>query len=185
MKVLQPICQEIWKTQKWPQEWKSSVLLPIPKKHNAKECSNYRTIALNSHISKVMLNILQARLEQYANCGLPDVQAGFRKGKGTRYLFDNMGWIIGKEKEFQKNIYFCFIDHAKAFDYVNHSKLWKILQEIGIAVHLTCFLRNLCEGQDAKLELDMEQWTGSKLEKEHVKAVYCHPVYLTYMQSTS
>ena len=96
-----------------------------------------------------------------------------------------MGWIIGKEKEFQKNIYFCFIDHAKAFDCVNHSKLWKILQEIGIAAHLTRFLRNLCEGQDAKLELDMEQWTGSKLEKEHVKAVYCHPAYLTYMQSTS
>ena len=119
------------------------------------------------------------------NYELPDVQAGFRKYRGTRDQFANIHWIIGKEKELQKIFYFCFIDYAKAFDCVNHNKLWKILQESGIAAHLTCLLRNLCEGQYAKLELDMEQQTSSKLGKEHVKAVYCHPAYLTYMQSTS
>ena len=100
--------------------------IPIPKKGNAKECSNYRTIALISHTSKVMLKILQARLQQYVNCEIPDVQASFRKGKGTRDQIANICWIIEKTKEFQRNIYFCFDDYAKAFDCVNHNKLWKI-----------------------------------------------------------
>ena len=116
------------------------------------------------------------------NCELPDVQAGFRKGRGTRDQIANIRWIIKKAREFQKNI--CFIDDAKAFDCVDHNKLWKILKEMGLADHLTCLLRNLYAGQEAKLELDMEQ-TGSKLRKEYVKAVYCHHAYLTYMQSTS
>ena len=98
------------------QDWKRSVLIPVPKKGNAKECSNYRTIALILHASKVMLKILQARLQQYVNHELPDVQAGFRKGKGTRDQIANIRWIMGKTREFQKNIYFCFIDYAKAFD---------------------------------------------------------------------
>ena len=101
----------------------SSVIIPIPKKGNAKECSNYRTIALISHPSKVMLKILQARLQQYMNCELPDVQAGFRKGRGTRDQTANIHWIMEKAREFQKNIYFCFIDYAKAFDCVDHNKL--------------------------------------------------------------
>jgi len=101
-------------------------------KGNAKECSNYRTIALISHASKVMLKILQARLQQYVNHELPDVQAGFRKGRGTRDEIANVRWIIEKAREFQKNIYFCFIDYAKAFDYVDHNKLWKILKEMGM-----------------------------------------------------
>ena len=144
VKVLHSICQQIWKTQQWLQDWKRSVFIPIPKKGNAKECSNYCTIALISHSSKVMLKILQARLQQYVNCELPDVQAGFRKGRGTRDQIANICWIIEKSKEFEKNIYFCFIDYAKAFDYVHHNKLWKILQEIGIPDHhLTCLLRNL------------------------------------------
>ena len=114
VKVLHSICQQIWKTQLWPQDWKRSVFIPIPKKGNAKECSNYHTIALISHGSKGMLKILQARLQQYVNRELPVVQAGFRKGRGTRDQIANINWIMGKAREFQKNIYFCFIDYAKA-----------------------------------------------------------------------
>ena len=113
----------------------------IPKKGNAKECSNYHTIALISHASKVMLKILQARLQQSVNCELPDVQVGFRKDRGTRDQIANVRWIIKKKREFQKNIYFCFIDYAKAFDCVDHKKLWKILKEMGIPDHLTCLLK--------------------------------------------
>ena len=122
VKVLHSICQQIWKTQQWPQDWKRSVFIPIPKKGNAKECSKYRTIALISHTSKVMLKILQARLQQYVNCELPDVQTGFRKGRGTRDQIANIRWIIEKAREFQKNICFYFIDYAKAFDSVDHKK---------------------------------------------------------------
>ena len=111
-------CQQTWKTQQWPQALKRSVFIPIPKKGNAKECSNYPTIALISHSSKVVLKILQARLQQYVNHEIPDVQAGFRKGRGTRDQIANIYWIIKKSREFQKNMYFCFIDSAKAFDCV-------------------------------------------------------------------
>ena len=149
MKVLHSICQQIWKTQQWPQDQKRSVFIPIPKKGNPKECSNYRTIALISHTSKVMLKILQARLQQYVNCGLPDVQARFRKGRGTRDQIVNIRWIIKKARQFQKNIYFYFIDYATAFDCVGHNKLWKFLKEIGIPDHLTCLLRNLYARQEA------------------------------------
>ena len=114
MRVLHSICQQIWKTQQWPQDWKRSDFIPIPKKGNAKECSNYCTIALISHASKVMLKILQARLQHE----LPDVQAGFRKGRGTRDQIVNICWIIKKAREFQKNIYFCFIDYTKAFVWI-------------------------------------------------------------------
>ena len=137
-----------------------------------------------SHASKVMLKILQARLQQYMNCEFPDVQGCFRKGRGTRDQIANIPWIIKKAREFHKNIYFCFIDYAKAFDYLDHNKLWKILKEMGIPDHLTCLLRNMMQVRKQQLELDMEQQTGSKLEKEYVKALYCHSAYLTYMQST-
>ena len=140
-KVLHSICEQTWKTQQWPQDWKRSVFIPIPKKDNAKECSNYCTIALISHASKVTLKILQTRLQQYMNHELPDVQAGFRKGRGTRDQIANIHWIIEKAREFQKNIYFCFLDYAKAFDCVDHNKLWKILKEMGIPDHLTCLKR--------------------------------------------
>ena len=122
VKVLHSICQQIWKTQQWPQDWERSVFTQIPKKGNAKECSNHLTVALISHASKVMLKILQARLQQYVNCEIPDVQAGFRKGRGTRDQIVNICWKIEKG-EFQKNIYFSFIDYAKAFDCVDHNKL--------------------------------------------------------------
>ena len=129
VKVLHSICQQIWRTQKWPQDWKRSVFIPIPKKGNPKECSNYCTIALIPHASKVMLKILQAQLQQYVNReNIPDVQVVFRKGRGTRDQIANIHWIIEKASEFQKNIYFCFIDYAKAFDCVDHNKLWKILK---------------------------------------------------------
>ena len=127
VKVLHSVCQQIWKTQQWPQDWKRSVFISIPKKGNAKECLNYCTIAHISHASEGMLKILQARLQQYVNHELPDVQAGFRKGRGTREQISNICWIIEKAREFQKNICFCFIDNAKAFDCVDHNKLWKIL----------------------------------------------------------
>ena len=132
-----------------PQDWKRSIFIPVPKKGNAEECSNYCTIILLSHTSKVMLKILQARLQQYVNCELPDVQTGFRKGRGTKDQIANIRWIIKKAREFQKNICVCFIDYAKAFDCVDHKKLWKILKEMGVPDHLTCFLRNLYEGQEA------------------------------------
>ena len=115
MKVLHSICQQIWKTQQWPQDWKRLAFIPIPKKDNAKECSNYCTIALISHASTEILKILQVRLQQYGNRALPDVQAGFRKGRGTRDQTANICWIIEKAREFQKNIYFFFIDYAKVF----------------------------------------------------------------------
>ena len=149
VKVLLSICQHIWKTQQWPQDWKRSGFIPIPKKGNAKECSNYCTIALISQASKVMLKILQAKLQQYVNRELPDVQAGFRKGRGTRDQMANICWIMEKARESQKNIYFCFIDYVKAFDCVDHNKLWKILKEMGIPDHLTWLLRNLYVGQKA------------------------------------
>ena len=175
VKMLHSICQQIWKTQQWPQDWKWSVFLPIPKKDDAKECSNYCTIALISHASKIMLKILHARLQQYMNSELPDGQAGFRKGRGTRDQIANIHWSIKKAREFQKNIYFCFVDYTKDFDCVDHNKLWKILQEMGILDHLTCLLRNLYAGQEATIRTGI----GSKLGKEYVKVVFCHPAYLT------
>ena len=147
--MLHSICQQIWKTQQWPQDWKKSVFIPVPKKGNPKEWSNYCTIALISHVSKVMLKILQARLQQYVNRELPDVQAGFRTGRGTRYQIANIRWIIKKARKFQKNIYFCFTDYTEAFNCVDHNKLCKILKEMGIPDHVTCLLRNLYAGKEA------------------------------------
>ena len=149
LKVLHSICQQIWKTQQWSQDWKRSVFIPIPKKGNAKECSNYRTIALFSHASKVMLKILQARFQQYVNHKLPDVQASFRKGRGTRDQIANIRWVIEKARESQKSICFCFIDYSKDFDFVDHNKRWKTLKEMRRPHHLTCFLINLYTGQEA------------------------------------
>ena len=143
VKVLHSVWQQIWKTQQWPQDWKRSVFIPIPKKGNAKECSDYRTIALISHTSKVMLKILQARLQQYVNFELPDIQAGFRKAE------DKLPTSAGSSKKQESSVKTsvdCFIDY-KAFDCVD-SKLWKILKEMRIPDHLTCLLRNLYAGQE-------------------------------------
>ena len=128
VKVLHSICQQVWKTQQWSQDWKRSVFIPIPKKVNIKESSNYHTVAVISHASKVMLKILQARLQQYVNRELPDVQAEFRKGREARDKIASIHWIIKKAAELQKNIYFCFIDYAKAFDCMDHNKRGKFLK---------------------------------------------------------
>ena len=149
--------------------------LPFPSP--GEECSNYRTIALILHASKVILKILQARLQQYVNRELQDVQAGFRKDRGTRDQIANICWIIEKVREFQKNTYFCFIGYAKAFDCVDHSRLWKILKEKGTPDHLISLLRNLYAGQEEHLELDMEQHISSKSRKEYIKAAYCQLAY--------
>ena len=167
MKVLHSICQQIWKTQQWPQDWKRSVFILVSKEGNAKECSKYHTIVLTSHASKVMLKILQARLQKHMNCELPDVQAGFRKGRGSSIcvalnteeseIKSPISVGSSKKQEFQKNIYFCFIDYAKAFDCVDHNKLWKILKGMGIPDHLTCLLRNLYASQEAKVRTEHEK----------------------------
>ena len=128
-----------------------------------------------------MLKILQARLQQYMNQELPDAHAGFQRGRGTRNQIANIRWIMEKAREFQKNIYFCFIDYTKAFDCVDHNKLWKILQERGKPDHLTCLQETCMQVRKQQLELDMEQQIGSKSGK----AEYCHPDYITYMQNTS
>ena len=141
--MLHSIYHQIWNTQRWPQDWKRLVFIPVPKKGNARECSNFHTIALISQASKVMLKILQAKFQQNVNRELPDVQTGFRKGRGTRYQITN---ITEKARKFQgkkEHMYFCFIDYDKGFDYVDHKKLWKILKEMGIPSHLTCPLRKL------------------------------------------
>ena len=149
MKVLHSICQQIWKTQQWPQDWKMSVFIPIPKKGNAKECSNYRTIALISHASKVMLaRLLQARLQQYMTHELSDVQAGFRKGRGTRDQITNIHWIIKKARVPEKTSTSALLTTSKPLT-VWITKNWKILKEMGLSDHLTCLLRNLYAGQEA------------------------------------
>ena len=156
-----------------PQDWKRSVFILIPKKGNAKEHSNYHTTALISHTSKVMLKIFQARLRQYMNWQLSDVQRRFRNSRGTRDQTANICSIIEKAREFQENIYFCFIDYTKAFDCVDHNKIWKILKETG-----TLDSWEICmQVKKQQLELNMEQWTSSKLGKEYIKAVHCHPAY--------
>ena len=146
-------------------DWKRSVFIPIPKKGNAKQCSNDHTTAHILHASKVMLKILQAKLQQYMNYELPDVQAEFRKGRGTRDQIANIHWIMEKAREFQKNICFCFIDYAKAFDCVDHNKMWKILKEMGIPDHLMCLLRNLYAGQEASVRTRHGTSDWFKIEK--------------------
>ena len=141
-------------------------------------------IALISHTGKVMLKILQVRFQQYVNCELPDVQAGFRKGRGAKDQIDNICWIIKKAREFHKNIYFCFIDYTKAFDCVGHNKLWKIFKEMGIPDHLTYLLRNPDVDQEATVRTGHGTIEWLQIRKGDIKAEYCHPAYLTYMQST-
>ena len=158
-----------------------------PKEMQCQRMFRLPHIALILHASKVIFKIQKVRLQQYVNHELPDVQSGFRKSRGTRGQIVNIHWIIEKAREFQKKkpIYFSFIDYPKAFNCADHNKLWKILKEMGMPDYLTCLLRNLYVGKKQQLEPDMEQWTGSKLGKEDIKAVYCHPAYLTYMQITS
>ena len=185
MKVLHSIRQQIWKTQQWPQDWKSSVFIPTSKKGNAKECSNYHTIALITHASKVMLKILQARLQQYMNCEIPDVQAGFRKSRGTRDEKAKIHWIMEKAREFQKkktsiSTLLTMSKPLTVWITINYGKFEK---EMGIPDHLTCLLINLYAGQEATATTV----NGTTDWLQIGKGVHqgCHPAYLTYMQSTS
>ena len=173
------MCQQIWKTQQWPQDWKRSVFIPNSKKGNAKECSNYHTVALISHTSKAILKI-QVRFQQYMNWEFPYEQAVSRKDRRTRDQIANIHWIIEKEREFQKNIYFCFIDYAKAFDCVDHNKLWEILKEMEIPYHLTWVLRNLYAGQEAIVRAGHGTIDCFQIGKEYVKVVYCYPAYAEF-----
>ena len=140
-------CQQIWKTLQWPQDWNKSVFIPIPKKRNDKEYSNYHIITLISHSSKIMLKISQIRLLQYVNWELPDVQSGFWRGRGTRDQINNMSWIMEKAREFQINIYFCFIDYTKAFDCVDHNKLWKIIRDVNTRPPYLSPENSVCESR--------------------------------------
>ena len=159
VKVLQSICQKIWKTQQWPQDWKRSVFIPIPKKNNAKECSNYHTIILISHASKVMFKILQARLQQYVNYEFQMFKLDLEKAEEPKIKLPTSA-ELSKKQEFLKNIYFCFIDYTKAFDPMDHNKLWKFLKEMGIPDHLTCLLRNLYAGQEVTVRSKKQTWNN-------------------------
>jgi len=162
VKVLHSICQQIWKTQQWLQDWKRSVFTPIPKKGNAKECSNYHTVALISHANKVMINILPARLQQYMKCELPDVQAGFRKGRGTRDQIANICWVIKKAKEFQKMIFSALLTMPKPLTVwitINCGKIWKRWE---YQTTWPVSWETSMQVKKQQLELDMEQQTGSK-----------------------
>ena len=157
IKVLTTLCRQIWKTRQWPSDWKKSIFIPIPKNGNAKDCSNYRTIALISHASKIMLKIIQRRLQPFLERELPDTQAGFRKGRGTRDQIANLRWIIEKVREHQKHFYLCFLDYSKAFDCVDHAKLWGALTNIGIPTHLIVLIRNIYSNQQATVKTEYEK----------------------------
>ena len=171
----------MWKTQQWPQDWKRAVFIPIPKNGNAKECSHYHTIRLISHTSKIMLKILQARLQQYMNHELPDVQAGFRKGRGTRDQIANIHWIINKAREFQRTIYFCVLTTPKPLAVWITTSCGKFFKRWVYQTTLPASWEICMQVQKQQLEPYMEQQTGSKSGKEHIKAVYCHPAYLTFI----
>ena len=163
VKVLHTICQQIWKTQQWAQDWKSSVFIPIPKKGNGKECSNYNTIVLISHGSKVMLKILPARLQQNMNCDIPGVQAGFRKGRGIRDQIANLRCITEKARVPEKHL--CLLYWLCQSLWLDYNELWEILQEMGIPDHLTCFLRNLYAGQEATVRSEHGTIDWFQIEK--------------------
>ena len=165
VKMLHSICQEIWKTHQWPQDWKRSVSTPISKKGNAKECSNYHTISLISQTSKVMLKILQARLQQYMNRELPDVQAGFRKGRWTRDQIANIHWIMEKAREFRKNSTSALLTMLKSLTVWLTTNCGKILKRWEYQTTLPASFETCMQVKKQQLELDMEQWTDSKLGK--------------------
>ena len=147
--ILTDLCNKIWRQNSWPEDWKKSIYLPLPKKGDTTVCANNRTITLISHCSKILLKIIQRRMEQIISRELPQEQAGFRRGRGTRDHIANLRWIGEKAKEFQKKLYMCFIDYSKAFDCVNHDRLWLTLRGMGVPEHLTVLLHNLYDDQKA------------------------------------
>ena len=185
VKVLHSKCQQIWQTQQWPQDQKRPAFIPIPKKGNAKECSNYYTVAFISHASKVTFKILEARLQQYANRELSDVQARFRKDRRTRSQIVSIHYIVEKAREFQKNILFQLLDYTKSFDCVDYNKLWKTLKEMRIPDYLACLLRNFYAGQEATARTRHGTMGWFRIGKGVHQGVYYHTVYLTYMKITT
>ena len=185
MKVVYSIRPQIWKAQRCLQDWKMSVFIPIPNKSNAKECSNYRTISLISHARKIILKIVQARLQQYVNHELPDVQAGFRKGRGTRDHIANIHWIIKKWESSRKTSISALLNILKPLTMWITTNCGKFLRRWEYQSTWPASWEIYMWFRKQQLELDMEQHTGSKSGLEYVKAVYCHPAYLTYMQNTS
>ena len=173
--MLHSICQQIWRTQQWPQDWKRSVFIPFPKKGKFKECSNYYTIALISHASKITLKILQARLQQYVNRELPEVQAGFRKGRGTRDQIANIRWIIEKQESSRKTSTSASLTTLKPLTVWITTNSGILLKRLEYQTTLPGSRKTCMQDKKQQIELDMEQRTGSKLGKEYVKAVYCHP----------
>ena len=185
VKVVHTICQQIWKTQQCPQDWTRSVFIAVPKKGRAKDCSNYHTTVLISHASKIMLKILQARLQQYVNHEIPDDQAGFRKGRETRDHTANIWWIIKKARNTRKTPTSALLTMPKPLIVWITTNFGKFFKKWKYQTTLPAFWEICMQVKKQQLELDMELQTGSKLGKEYVKAGYCHPAYLTYMQRTS
>ena len=185
IKVLTALCQQIWNTRQWPEDWKKSIFIPIPKKGNATDCSNYRTIALISHASKIMLKIIQRRLQPFLEREMADTQAGFRTGRGTRDQIANLRWILEKTREFQKEFYICFIDYSKAFDCVNHEKLWNILMEMGVPSHLIILIRNLYTEQQASVRTEhgKTKWfnIGKGVRQGCILSPYLFNLYTEYI----
>ena len=181
VKVLHSVCQQIWKTQQWPQDSKRSVFIPIPKKSNAKECSNYHTIVLISHASKVMFKIFQVRLQKYVNRELLDVQAGFRKGWGTRDQTVNIYWIIEKAREFQKKSISALLTMPKPSTVWITTNCEKFLKRWEYQTTWPASWDIFMQVKKQQLRPDMEQLTCPKLGKEYIKAAHCHSAYLTYL----
>ncbi|XP_049756696.1 ankyrin repeat domain-containing protein 29 isoform X2 [Elephas maximus indicus] len=166
LEVLTRLCQEIWKIASWPTDWKRSIFMPLPKKGDPTKCGNYRTISLISHASKILLKIIQKRLQQRIDRELPEIQAGLRRGRGTRDIIADVRWILAESREYQKDIYLCFIDYAKAFDCVDHNKLWITLQRMGIPEHLIVLMRNFYIDQEAVVRTEQGDSDWFKVRKD-------------------
>ena len=165
IRVLTSLCQRIWDTRLWPEDWKSTVYIPIPKKGDPRDCADYRTIAQISHASKILLKVIQGRMEQLVKRELPDVQAGFVKGRGTRDQIANVRWMWERAREYNQSVYLCFIDYSKAFDCVDHNVLWNTLRSMGVSEHLIDLQRNLYEGQTATVRTEYGSTERFRIEK--------------------
>ena len=183
MKVIWRLCNQIWRTSIWPEDWKKSVFLILPKKGDTTECKNNRTIAFISHTSKILLHIINERLRPHLERELPPEQAGFRKGIGTRDHIANIRHVIEKCKEYNKNVYLCFIDYAKAFDWVRYEALWTALLALGVPAHLVLLIRNLYDGQLACVRTDKGDETTWFQLGQGVRTAYSPQLSLTFMQS--
>ena len=159
------LCQKIWATCEWPPQWKQSIYIPIFKKGNPKLCANYQTIALIPHASKVLLKIIQMRIEKEMEGIMPEEQAGFRKRRGTRDHIANLRWLMETSREYQQEVFLCFIDYSKAFDCVDHNTLWEVLRKMGVRPHLTHLMRNLYLGQEAAVRTEHGNTDWFKVEK--------------------